>query len=748
MTIEIQIRESSLGQAFAEFVQTQLFTMCVPANLPGLYVDHLDTVPGSLIFADVPGGGVKISLKVAIYVVSQADVGAHPNGEPDGATQVFGEIGVVVRLAMVGTALTIISAESDTSGLPPPPALQAVVKAAIDSSLSQLNGRTLFETAPIVTALSAIVPAAPDLSRGQGVVAMRFGTIGPVISQLATAQAWGAFLDATEASGLLARRLPDEIDVDWQPNGSTPAMSLGFNFDFSPLGIDVAGITAVGTGSVRLLSPSTLKLSVSWGIDLRGVLAPFEALARKLAREFVRAKVRSLIPQATHDGAQSFFFTINLPPIPAFLGAQPLWGSISSSPAGMTIGGPVIPAPMGSRETVYISVGRFDRPVWWGRCREQARIGDGSAPAVFADWELKVKGGANVTDAGALCSVEIQPPNQWLLANMSSGTEGIGFNLTVGVAELITSDVHILLRTARGTRFVDLGRPLITRGEDGRVTNVQVNILPDCLTLSGAWLKLALGEQLTVADFRPPPFEDPNWMKTLGVELGLNSHLVTIAGLDPGEMVTLRGPGLWLDVTADEAGTATVPALVGLSPVMHEVIVTRVSGRPLPRAIRVQTTEFTWLAAVGAADAAAVRDVDGRARIARRLGKSVVVEDYRADDLQRIVRIEGHDETALNPQPLPPGPPDDAARLARDVKLEDVATVQTLPGNNGRSLALVQMHDGTRLIVTADGKVPRVAGCYSGPLVGMLVDGGYAIAKSGDMVHLFAMHRPEVSNCT
>jgi hypothetical protein len=58
------------------------------------------------------------------------------------------------------------------------------------------------------------------------------------------------------------------------------------------------------------------------------------------------------------------------------------------------------------------------------------------------------------------------------------------------------------------------------------------------------------------------------------------------------------------------------------------------------------------------------------------------------------------------------------------------------------------MHDGTRLIVTADGKVPRVAGCYSGPLVGMLVDGGHAIAKSGDMVHLFAMHRPEVSNCT
>lgn len=203
-------------------------------------------------------------------------------------------------------------------------------------------------------------------------------------------------------------------------------------------------------------------MSVSWEIDLRGIPAPFEALVRKLTREFVRAKVPSSIPQAKNDGAQSFFFTIPaadpcLPRSSAPLGQHQL------QPGGMTIGGPVIPAPMGSTKTVYIKVGRFNRPEWWGHCREQARGGDGSD-----------------------C-----------------------------------------------TRNALLGRPLITRGEDGRVTNVLVYFIKeDCPKLSGAWLKLVLAEQLTVADFRPPPFEDPNWKKTLGVELGLNSQLVTITGLD------------------------------------------------------------------------------------------------------------------------------------------------------------------------------------------------------------------------
>ncbi|MBX2999419.1 MAG: hypothetical protein KF893_12965 [Caldilineaceae bacterium] len=738
MTIELQIRESVLAQALTEQVQTWLFTTCVPVNHAGLYVDHLDTIPGSLTFADAPGRGIDISLKVAIYVVSQVDVEAHPNGDPTGAQQPAGTVGVVVRLTIVNRALTIDSVTSDLSGLPLPPGLQSAVENAVDNAINQLSGQTLFDTTPIVSALvGADLPAEPDLARGHGVVAMRFGATGSLEPHLALNQDWGVFLDAGEAVDLLKRRMPNGLPINlrWQPNGSTPAILLDLNIDFEVLGLPVAGITVKATGSVSFLAPSTLKLSVSWVLDLGGVLVIFEAAAHKLARE----EIRSRIPQAVHDGAQSFYFTINLPSIPAFLGAQPRWGGISSDAAGMTIGGPVKRAQAGRRDLIHISHWPFSRPAWWGHCRETE-----TPPTHFDPRQLRVIAGVNLSDAGALCEVEILPPNQWLVTSKPPDQDGMGFDLMIAVAEQITADVRILLRTARGTRLVDLGKPIIIHraDEEGGGVDVQVNWIDDCLRLSGPWLKLITGEPLTPEDLVNPPIDGPDWSRNLGAELGLNSHLVTIEGLEQGEMVTLRGRGLQLDVIANENGHAIVPAVVGLSSDMSEVIVERVSRRPLTGAIRVQTIEFTRLAVVGPADAAAIRDVDGAAQIARQVGESVFVEVYQPDNVQLFARIEGHGEAALNLQPLPPQPPD-AVRMATEAGLEDFAAVQTLPGSSEFNLALVQMRDGTGIIVTTDGRTSRIAGRYSGPQIGMQVDGGYAIAKSGDMIHLFAVHRPE-----
>ena len=738
MTIELQIRESVLAQALTEQVQTWLFMICIPGNQSGLYIDHLDTVPGSLTFADVPDGGIDISLKVAIYVVSEADVEIHPNGDPSGAQHPAGTIGIVVRLGIMNRVLTIVSVTSDISGLPLPPELQVAVKNAIDNAINQISGQTVLNTTPIVNALvGAHLPAEPDLVRGYGAVAMRFGATGSLELHLALNQDWGVFLDAGEAIALLKRRMPNgwPINLNWQPNGSTPAIHLDLNMDFAVLGLPVAGVTVKATGSVSFRAPSTLRLSVFWNLDLTGIADIFEGIARNKVREEIRNK----ITEATHDGDQSFYFTIDLPSIPAFLGAQPYWGGISSDAAGMTIGGPVKRPRAGGRGLIHSSLWPFSRPSWWGHCRETE-----APPTRFDPRQLRVLAGVNLSDAGALCGVEILPPNQWLLMSTTPDQDGLGFDLTIALAEQITDDVRILLRTARGTRLIDLGKPIIIHraDEDGGGVDVQVNWIDDCPRLSGPWLKFFTGEPLTVDDLLPQPVDGPDWSRRLGAELGLNSHLVTIDGLEPGEMVTLRGRGIQFDVTANEEGHATVPALVGLSPDMREVIVERVSRRPLTGAIRVQTIEFTKLAVIGPADAAVVRDVDGVAQIARQVGESVFVEVYQPDNVQLFARIEGHGEAALNPQPLPPHPPD-AVRLAIDAGLEDFTSVQTLPGSNGHSLALVQMRDGPGLIVMAGGRTPRVAGRYSGPLVGMQVDGGFAIAKSGDMVHLFAVHRPE-----
>lgn len=79
-----------------------------------------------------------------------------------------------------------------------------------------------------------------------------------------------------------------------------------------------------------------------------------------------------------------------------------------------------------------------------------------------------------------------------------------------------------------------------------------------------------------------------NWMATLGAARGLNSHLVTISGLEAGEIVTLSTRGLQIEVTADEEGEATMTALLGLGLVTRDATIERLSRRPLTGTVREQ----------------------------------------------------------------------------------------------------------------------------------------------------------------
>jgi hypothetical protein len=743
MGIEVQMREGVLAQAFAEFVQARLFTLCVPLDPLPLYVDHLDTVPSSVTFADTAAGEITISLKIDVFTATELDVEGHPNDTPTGAAAAVGDVGVAIGVAMRGTVLTIVSADPDASGLPGPGPLRAAVEAAIDAALQPLVGGSLLNTAPVVSALRPIGAATPDLARGGGVVAMRFGGGGAVTPQLAPTQDWGVFLDADEATGLLTKRMPAglPVNVRWLPNGSTPAIGAGVNFNASALGIDVASIGAIATAGLAFIAPSTLKVSAAWDLDLGGILGPFEGLARSFARDHLRDLVVNQMPGVTPEGAQGFSYTIPLPAIPPLLGARPLWQGISSSPAGMTLGGPVLRAPSGGREIMIPRIWRFGRPTWWGHCRERARVGDGSPPAHFERSQLSVIGGVNLSDAGALCSARILPPNEWLTAFLVAGVAGLSFKLTVDVAEQVKNDVRILVRTARGARFVDLGRPIVIIGEDGEL-DVQVNWFDDCVYLSGGMLKLATGERLAAHDLRPPPLEDPNWIATLGATQGFNTHVVTMSELNAGEIVVLRARGLQIEVTADEAGEATIPALIGLGPDMGEATIERLSRQPLTGALQVRTTEFTWLATVGEADAAAVRDMDGTARVARRFRDVDHIEEYTPDAPGNFVPVEPGGEAALNPQPLPPHPPE-AAEAASIAGLAEDVTAYALPAVDGHRLALARFPDDDAVIVSTNGRRPRVAGRYTGPLVGIQADGRFAIGMNRGRVELFAVHQPE-----
>lgn len=712
-------------------------------------VDHLDTIPGSASFSTRADGDIDAGLTVAVFAVSEADLAAHPNAAPPAATEVAGQVRVVVRLGVRESALVIVDATTHTHAASVPAPITQQIRQRLDAELAALEGMVLLDGAPIVAALGSSVPAEPDLGRGGGVVALRFGSTGATVSRLGSNQRWGVFLDAEEAVALLRRRVPPgaPVTVRWQPDGTTPKIvadlfvDLTFPISVGPFQteIDLGNVIGAVDATPQFIAPSTLRLVVSWGIDLTGIADIFESEVRRR----VRGEIRRIFAQATHDSSNSFYFDIALPGIPALLGTQPQWGGITASTAGMTIGGPVQPAPDAPREVLDLSFHRFGRPVWWGRCRALASGGSGNPPRHFdrSNPHLRVQAGASFTDAGALCEARLQPPNEWLEPHMNSNQNGVGFDLTIGVAQEVTNAVRILVQTSRGARLLDLGEPVIRPDEGGTGLDVQVNYIDDCLYLSGPWLKLALGQALTVDDLRPIPLEDPDWIKSFSAQRGLNSHIVTIGGLDPREVVELRGRGIQLQVTANDRGYAYVPALVPIGTEIYEAIVERSSLRPFAGSVEVQSVEFTWLGNVGEADAAAIRDVDGTAYVARDIGDEVIVEKFQPDQPDAFGRARG-DEVSLNPQPLPPNPPE-AARLAAAAGLENVAAAYSWAGiGNGESMALATLRDGLTVIVSAEETGPRAIGEYSGPLVATQADGDYAIARSGGSVHLFAVQRP------
>ena len=103
-----------------------------------------------------------------------------------------------------------------------------------------------------------------------------------------------------------------------------------------------------------------------------------------------------------------------------------------------------------------------------------------------------------------------------------------------------------------------------------------------------------------------------------------------------------------------------------------------------------------------------------------------------------LLRRDGG-EVELNPQPLPPEPPE-AARLAAAAGLDDVVSAQLVPGFDAR-LAIVKTKEGRGMIV-APGSRTQVVGEWEGPIIGVHVEGGYALARSGGTVQLFAVRRP------
>ena len=86
MSIEVQVRESTLTRAVSDAVQERLYYTCLPSAI-GNYVDHVDVSkrrPPKL--APSGGGTLRLRMWLDVYIVTGQQLSGSAYGVPQGAT--------------------------------------------------------------------------------------------------------------------------------------------------------------------------------------------------------------------------------------------------------------------------------------------------------------------------------------------------------------------------------------------------------------------------------------------------------------------------------------------------------------------------------------------------------------------------------------------------------------------------------------------------------------------------------------
>lgn len=100
----------------------------------------------------------------------------------------------------------------------------------------------------------------------------------------------------------------------------------------------------------------------------------------------------------------------------------------------------------------------------------------------------------------------------------------------------------------------------------------------------------------------------------------------------------------------------------------------------------------------------------------------------------------GTNEVALNPQPLPPEPPE--GFLAAAGRLPGLLKVFLIPGFESEPLAVARMKDGSAVLLQGDDTRPvRVAGSFKGPIGTVETAGDWSMSVAQGQITMFQVRR-------
>jgi hypothetical protein len=755
MAVEVHISIAVLSKITAEAVQRQLFTADIP-EISNVFVDHLDVGAGSVqAIAGASPTEIELEIPIDCFVVTRDNLLSSANAEPPGTTVPFGSLTLVIEVRLNGTALTFsavrIEGGSDIPGAGP-------VLSAIVAAMPPLAAA---DFAPLFAAVGLASPSTGSLEIESNTLAIRFDAQGAFIPVLAPGQDWGMFIDGTSVVSMVSNLIPSQISAGpinaqttptWAPQGSNPNVKVAYSAAVQVPDPFTAKASGSMDAALSLIGGATkwLRTHVSWSLRLNFGAAVPRFVEKMLEEQFTPVLAKQLADRAggTQDGPQSFFRDLLLPRL-TFAGAKLMYDNLVVSAAGMTLGGAakVLPA---SRDILSSSVIEMRVPVWIGFCSVLAKSGSGKGPDRVKASDSSVWGSVNFSTYGSFLAAELLSSQAWVNGYMEKpakddqgGVGSVMVSMPASVGAAITTDIIFILRTSRGVRLINIGHPKVIVDEQGYATNARISVIPDCLMMPAKQIhKLKWGSDASELRDRIviPPFEDPDWSTQLGSGLGTAVQVVTLAGLEPGELLRLSSDRYTIDITADSNGGAQVPVFLPASVSMPQVTLERVNRRSMEGLFAVKTTGLLRRAVFQSGDINQLEaTTNGNALLTTGAGERFVQQEISRAGL--TVLAGAGQEASLNPQPLPPEPPDEHP-LAVGAGLSGVREIVTVPGMDSHQMAIARMEDGASLLLDrGTAGQARISGAISGNVPKVTTAGEWAMSSVGGGIAVYSVDK-------
>ena len=750
MAVELQIESRALSDITTRALQSQFNSTCFPA-FGDAYVDHANVVFGPLA-QTANAGAVQLHVPVDLFIVLGAAVLAAPNSVPAGAASPAGRITLHLELRATGTAVSLKCVDVDLGPLGPAlgPAGKAALIAAVGSPLS-MNLSAAF------TSIGLPAPATSRVEIAGSTVAIRFDPAGGPVSHLFPGLEWGLFLDGPAVERLAKSKVPPDfqkrltglqLNAHWLPAGSTPHVNVDYSGKVpvpDPFTCGASGTFGCDFGLTPGLA-YRLRTTVHWSLHLDlGDFVPgyIESMAEVLVAASVDPAKFGGVPLGDHRFALDS-------PLPAIKlgGSEFRYSGVLASPAGMTIGGPVKLPLMPSLETVELSTTAFDLPFRLQFCSQLAKSGSGAPIKSITINDVTTNARIFLENAGNFCGFEVISPGAWInsyifgpAAGTAGNTHDFYVNVPGGVSGSITTPVRLIVKTARGVRLADLGvPPKILVDANGQVTNANDTYIDDCLYIDPNNYGLKWGlDDLVI------PVEQPDWAEL--ITSGLDVQLVTLNGLERGELVQFRSAYHQIDVSADQNGRAMVPVLLPLTSSGASAQLTRSSRQSIAGRVDAQSAIFEARASLAAAPGQTFSSGAGdTAQLTSRFSDRIEMREIGALGLTLLDNRPLNREVSADAMHSPPATEKAPPREPDPCEgLPGVTALLRVPGFEDAPIAIALMKDGAALVMDlVNRRRPRVAGTFNGPIGAVQTAGNWALASAGRVTSIYRVsHSPD-----